>query len=133
MTITEISPTARRSLADVARLCSVRDQTHWLQQYTLEEIASLLYRHKERVIIIEDTDTREFLGVGIYGDNKHDESVLHIVFIAAFKEIAIRMFIDILRAQFPAVQEISFIRRGVKRYFPVEQLYRVLTINYNNK
>lgn len=128
---TENSATERPSLADVAIAIAEADQTRWLKKYSLDEIASLLYRHRDHTAVIHDGP--RVLGAAIAIANRFDPTLVHIAFIAVFSARAIEQFVDILIRNFPQAERISYIRRFELRETKIKHLPRMLRLTINTR
>ena len=126
---TESSVTEQPSLADVAYAIARADQSRWLKKYSLDEIAALLYRHRDHAAIIHDGSN--VLGAAIAITNRFDETLVHIAFIAVFSARAIEQFVDMLMRNFPRATRISYIRRFELRETKIKNLPRMLRLTLN--
>ncbi len=127
----ENSETVRPSLADVAFAVAEADQTRWLKKYALDEIAALLYRHREHTAVIHDGP--RVLGAAIAVANRFDPALVHIAFIAVFSARAIEQFVDVLTKNFPRAERISYIRRFELRETKIKHLPRMLRLTLNSR
>lgn len=128
---TENSVIEQPSLADVARAVAGADQTRWLKKYSLDEIAALLYRHRDHAAVIHDGP--KVLGAAIAVTNRFDETLVHIAFIAVFSARAIEQFVDMLVRNFPRATRISYVRRFELRETKIKHLPRMLRLTLNSR
>ena len=123
MTQTTNCATTPLSLFDWAMIVGSADQSRWLKKYTVHEIASLLWRHKNGVCGLT---TKEGIPAGLAIVYPTDENTVHIAFIVSFHPNAMEMFQTVLVREFPNARRITFVRRNSLGEVPIDSLSRML-------
>jgi len=114
------------SLFDWALILASCDQSRWLKPYTLNEIGQLIWQHRNSIFAQQTEDGRP-AGFAIAYE-VDDGETLHIAFIVAFSVATMPAFCELLRAKFPNVTKISYLRRNRLAYTKVSNLDRMLRI-----
>ena len=122
MTPTQNSGITPLSLFDWAMIVGSADQSRWLKKYTVHEIASLLWRHKDGVCGLL---TPQGGPAGLAIVYPTDEETVHIAFIVSFHENAMEMFQFVLQREFPRAKRITYLRRNSLGELPITSLSRL--------